>query len=126
MYCISAQAASILYSCASQASKQIKRMRSTHAAMITELEASKQVKCKQSTHAAMITELDLLTRFAKVWRRLLEKDDSDTSLLSWWGVPPNPSKLVRMRTLRGVRGVCAAVPPKLPGNVAGATGRSST
>ena len=105
--------------------------------MITELEASKQVRRKRSTHAVMITELDLLTRFAKVWRRLLEKDDSEASLLSWRGVPPDPSKLVRMRTLRGVRGVCAkvppklpgmcaTVPPKLPGNVAGATGRSST
>ncbi len=112
------------------------------------LDASKQVKRKQSTHAAMITELDLLTRFATVWRRLLEKEGSEESLLSWRGVPPDPSKLVRMRTLRGVRGVCATVPPKLPGvcatgppkmpgvcatvppklpgKVAGATGKSST
>ena len=90
------------------------------------LRPASKLKSKQSTHAAMITELDLLTRFAKVWRRLLEKDDSEASLLSWRGAPPDPSKLVRMRTLRGVRGVCATVPPKLPGRVAGATGRSST
>lgn len=90
------------------------------------LRPASKIKSKQSTHAAMITELDLLTRFAKVWRRLLEKDDSEASLLSWRGVAPDPSKLVRMRTLRGVRGVCATVPPKLPGRVAGATGRSST
>ncbi|KAA6425126.1 MAG: hypothetical protein FRX49_04622 [Trebouxia sp. A1-2] len=73
---IPAGAASNLYRCASEASQQVKR--------------------KQSTHAEMITELDLLTRFAK-------KEGSEESLLSWRGVPPNPSKLVRRRTLRGVR-----------------------
>ncbi len=60
--CISAQAASNLYICAIEASKQVKRKRSTHTAIITELVASRQVKRKQSTHAAMITELEAASK----------------------------------------------------------------